>query len=319
MKVVGSSGSYVMQRRRRTATASASVSSVGAAAATTAMATRRRETMRRRRRNGNYRGTRKNKEASDIWNEKSLSVNDVACRARAEEVERRVSTEEAGTPFGAEEAVPSASVSSQTETSSSPTSAVDMEKREIQEMLNKPYKWGFVSDIQSRRIPKGLSEDTVRLISSIKKEPEWMLEYRLKAYAAWTKMKEPEWSDNHYPPIDFQAITYYAEPRQKEKKASLDEVDPELLETFEKLGIPITEQKRLANVAVDAVFDSVSIATTFREDLAKVGVIFCSLSEAIQEYPDLVKKYLGSVVREHHHHLFPYTHDFLFCRQHKSA
>ena len=171
------------------------------------------------------------------------------------------------------------------------------EKREIAEMLKKPYKWGFVSDIQSDKIPKGLNEDTVRLISSIKKEPEWMLQYRLKAFATFQTMTEPDWSDNRYPSIDLQDITYYAEPRQKEKKASLDEVDPELLDTFEKLGIPITEQKRLANVAVDAVFDSVSIATTFREDLAKVGVIFCSLSEAIQEYPDLVKKYLGSVVR----------------------
>ena len=168
---------------------------------------------------------------------------------------------------------------------------------EIQKMLNKPYKWGFSTDIESETIPRGLSEDTVRLISAKKNEPEWMLDFRLKAYRKWLTMAEPDWSDNSYPQIDYQAYFYYSEPKQKEKKASLDEVDPDLLATFAKLGIPLQEQKRLANVAVDAVFDSVSIATTFREELGKAGVIFCSMSEAIREYPDLIKKYMGSVVR----------------------
>ena len=167
---------------------------------------------------------------------------------------------------------------------------------EIQRMLNKPYKWGFTSDIESETIPRGLSEDTVRLISAKKNEPPWMLEFRLRAYKKWLTMEEPDWSDNRYPAIDYQAYYYYSEPKQKEKKGSLDEVDPELLATFDKLGIPLLEQKRLANVAVDAVFDSVSIATTFREELGKAGVIFCSMSEAIREYPELVKKYMGSVV-----------------------
>lgn len=166
----------------------------------------------------------------------------------------------------------------------------------VQEFLKRDYKYGFVSKIESDSIAKGLSEDTVRFISAKKKEPEWMLQFRLNAYKQWLKMKEPQWSDNHYPIIDFQNICYYSEPKQKEKKASLDEVDPDLLETFEKLGIPITEQKRLANVAVDAVFDSVSIATTHRKTLAASGVIFCSISEAVREYPELVKKYLGKVV-----------------------
>ncbi|BBM97558.1 Fe-S cluster assembly protein SufB [Marchantia polymorpha subsp. ruderalis] len=166
----------------------------------------------------------------------------------------------------------------------------------VQEFLKRDYKWGFVSNIESDSIPKGLSEDTVRFISAKKKEPEWMLQFRLSAFRQWLKMKEPTWSDNRYPTIDFQDICYYSEPKQKEKKASLDEVDPDLLETFEKLGIPITEQKRLANVAVDAVFDSVSIATTHRKTLMASGVIFCSISEAIREYPDLIKKYLGKVV-----------------------
>jgi len=170
------------------------------------------------------------------------------------------------------------------------------EKKTIQQMLNKEYKWGFKSDIEAEAIPKGLSEDTVRLISAKKNEPEWMLEFRLKAYRRWLTMKEPTWSDNHYPPIDFNNIVYYSEPKMKEKLESLDEVDPEILATFDKLGIPLNEQKRLSNVAVDAVFDSVSIATTFRADLAKAGVIFCSISEAIKEYPELIKKYMGSVV-----------------------
>ena len=163
-------------------------------------------------------------------------------------------------------------------------------------MLAKPYKAGFTTEIETDTIPKGLSEETVRMISAKKNEPEWMLEFRLKAYRKWLTMKEPDWSDNRYPDIDYQAVSYYSAPKVMEKKKSLDEVDPELLATFDKLGIPLSEQKRLTNVAVDAVFDSVSIATTFREDLAKVGVIFCSISEAIKEYPELIKEHLGSVV-----------------------
>jgi len=166
----------------------------------------------------------------------------------------------------------------------------------IQQFLKRDYKYGFVSDIESESIPKGLSEETVRLISAKKKEPEWLLHFRLNAYRQWLKMAEPKWSDNNYPPINFQDFCYYTEPKQKEKKKSLDEVDPDLLETFQKLGIPLTEQKRLANVAVDAVFDSVSIATTHRKTLQAAGVIFCSISEAVREYPDLVRKYLGRVV-----------------------
>merc|ERR1712176_501681 len=174
--------------------------------------------------------------------------------------------------------------------------SAEVEKRVIAQMLSKPYKFGFVSDIESEQIPKGLSEETVRLISKKKNEPEWLLEFRLKAYRQWLTMEEPDWSDNRYPKIDFQDVVYYSEPKQKEKKQSLDEVDPELLKTFDKLGIPLGEQKRLANVAVDAVFDSVSIATTFKEDLAKVGVVFCSFSEAVHENPDLIKKHMGSVI-----------------------
>ena len=174
--------------------------------------------------------------------------------------------------------------------------AVEEEKKDIQKMLSKPYKYGFKTMIESDVFPKGLDEDVVRAISAKKEEPEWLLEFRLKAFRKWLTMEEPEWSDNDYPSIDYQAYSYYSAPKQKEKKSSLDEVDPELLETFDKLGIPLAEQKRLANVAVDAVFDSVSIATTFREELAKAGVVFCSISEAVKEYPELVKKYLGSVV-----------------------
>ena len=166
----------------------------------------------------------------------------------------------------------------------------------IQKMLAKPYKAGFSTDIETDTIAKGLSEETVRIISAKKNEPEWMLEFRLKAFRKWLTMEEPDWSDNRYPDIDYQAVSYYSAPKVMEKKQSLDEVDPELLKTFDKLGIPLSEQKRLSNVAVDAVFDSVSIATTFREDLAKVGVIFCSISEAIKEYPELIKEHLGSVV-----------------------
>ncbi|WP_126147828.1 Fe-S cluster assembly protein SufB [Synechococcus elongatus] len=167
----------------------------------------------------------------------------------------------------------------------------------VQALVNQPYKYGFVTDIETEKIAKGLSEEVVRLISAKKEEPEWMLEFRLNAYRRWLTMEEPDWAAVGYPAIDYQNIVYYAAPKQKaEKKQSLDEVDPTLLETFEKLGIPLSEQKRLANVAVDAVFDSVSIATTFREKLAEEGVIFCSISEAVREYPELVKQYLGSVV-----------------------
>jgi len=164
-------------------------------------------------------------------------------------------------------------------------------------LTNREYKYGFVTDIESEVIPKGLSEDTVRLISQKKNEPEWMLEFRLKAYRSWLKMSEPNyWANFEYPRIDFQDISYYSAPKQKAKKQSMDEVDPELVKTFEKLGIPLSEQKMLANVAVDAVFDSVSVATTYKEKLKKAGVIFCSFTEAVAEYPELVKKYLGSVV-----------------------
>jgi Fe-S cluster assembly protein SufB len=167
----------------------------------------------------------------------------------------------------------------------------------VKTLVNQPYKYGFVTDIESDTIPKGLSEDVIRLISAKKDEPEFMLEFRLKAYRQWLKMTEPKWAHVGYPAIDYQDIIYYSAPKQKkEKKQSLDEVDPTLLETFEKLGIPISEQKRLSNVAVDAIFDSVSIATTFKEKLAEAGVIFCSISEALQEHPDLIQKYLGSVV-----------------------
>ena len=166
------------------------------------------------------------------------------------------------------------------------------------EILGKQeYKYGFVTDIESDMIPRGLSEDTIRLIVEKKNEPEWMLEFRLKAYRHWLTMTEPKhWPNLSYPEIDYQDVIYYSAPKQKATKASLDEVDPELLRTFEKLGIPLTEQKQLAGVAVDAVFDSVSVATTYKEKLKKHGVIFCSFTEAIREYPDLVKKYLGSVV-----------------------
>jgi Fe-S cluster assembly protein SufB len=167
----------------------------------------------------------------------------------------------------------------------------------VQNVVNQPYKYGFVTDIEADKIPRGLTEDTVRLISAKKNEPEFMLNFRLKAYRKWLTMTEPTWPHVDYPPIDYQDIIYYSAPKQAKKKLnSLDEVDPILLETFEKLGIPLTEQKRLANVAVDAVFDSVSIATTFREKLAKVGVVFCSLSEALEEHSDIIEKYLGSVV-----------------------
>jgi Fe-S cluster assembly protein SufB len=158
------------------------------------------------------------------------------------------------------------------------------------------YKYGFVTDIESDKAPKGLNEDIIRFISAKKDEPEWMLAWRLKAYEKWLTMESPDWAKLNIPPIDYQDVYYYSAPKDAEKLKSLDEVDPELLATYEKLGIPLNEQKMLAGVAVDAVFDSVSVATTFRGELAKAGVIFCPISEAIRDYPELVKKYMGSVV-----------------------
>lgn len=171
------------------------------------------------------------------------------------------------------------------------------EKQETleQAVLNE-YKYGFVTDIDTDTIPKGLNEDVIKLISSKKNEPEWMLEWRLKAYTHWLKLEEPTWPNVKYPKINYQDIIYYAAPKPKKQLNSLDEVDPELLSTFEKLGISISEQKRLTGVAVDVVMDSVSIATSFKKQLSEIGVIFCSITEAIQEHPELVKKYMGSVV-----------------------
>jgi Fe-S cluster assembly protein SufB len=168
---------------------------------------------------------------------------------------------------------------------------------EIQQLADREYKYGFVTDIESETVPPGLSEDVIRLISAKKKEPEFLLEWRLKAYRHWLKMEEPHWWPNlTYRPVNYQDIIYYSAPKPKKKLNSLDEVDPELRKTFEKLGISLDEQKRLAGVAVDAVFDSVSVATTFKEKLGELGIIFCSFSEAVQNHPELVKKYLGSVV-----------------------
>jgi Fe-S cluster assembly protein SufB len=172
----------------------------------------------------------------------------------------------------------------------------------IEAQVLQPYKYGFVTDIEADVVRPGLDEDVIRLISQKKREPEWMLEWRLRAYRNWLPMTEPHWSHVDYAPIDYQAISYYAAPKAKPKLDSLEQVDPKLLETFEKLGIPLEEQKRLSGVAVDAVFDSVSVATTFRETLAKQGIIFCSISDAIREHPELVRAYLGSVV--------PYTDNF---------
>lgn len=166
----------------------------------------------------------------------------------------------------------------------------------IQEFTDKKYEHGWVTDIESDKAPKGLNEEIVRFISAKKNEPEWMLEYRLKAFAHWQKMTEPSWAHLGYPPIDYQDTYYYAAPKPKKKLESLDEVDPELLSTFEKLGIPLQEQKMLAGVAVDAVMDSVSVKTTYKEKLAEKGIIFCSFSEAIQNHPELVKEHMGKVV-----------------------
>ncbi|HEY8661923.1 MAG TPA: Fe-S cluster assembly protein SufB [Hanamia sp.] len=173
---------------------------------------------------------------------------------------------------------------------------MEEELKMLEETVASDYKYGFVTDIDTDVIPKGLSEDVVRLISLKKNEPEWMLEWRLKAYRHWLKMEEPKWPNVKYPEINYQDVIYYAAPRKKPKVNSLDEVDPELLKTFEKLGISLGEQKRLTGVAVDVVMDSVSVATSFKEQLSEIGVIFCSISEAIQKHPELVKKYMGSVV-----------------------
>ena len=176
----------------------------------------------------------------------------------------------------------------------------------IQDLTSQEYKWGFVTSIEEDRIPKGLNEDVIRMISAKKEEPEFMLEWRLKAYRHWAAQEkaqaEPKWANVKFPPIDYQNLAYYSAPKQKPNLKSLDELDPEILRTYEKLGIPLEERKRLAGVAVDAVFDSVSVATTFKAKLAEKGVIFCSFSEAVRNHPDLVKKYLGSVV--------PYTDNF---------
>jgi len=172
----------------------------------------------------------------------------------------------------------------------------------IEQLANQEYKYGFVTDIEADVAPPGLNEDIVRLISAKKGEPEWLLEWRLKALRHWFTMTEPTWANVHYAPIDYQAIRYYSAPKQKKKLNSIDEVDPELRKTFDKLGISLEEQKRLSGVAVDAVFDSVSVATTFQAELAKLGIIFCSFSEAVKNHPELVRKYMGSVV--------PYTDNF---------
>ena len=176
------------------------------------------------------------------------------------------------------------------------TSDMDNELSTIEQAVQNEYKYGFVTDIEADEAPMGLSEDIVRFISAKKNEPEWMLEWRLKAYRQWLKMEEPKWANVKFPAINYQDIIYYSAPKQKIAPGSLDEIDPELRRTFEKLGISLDEQKRLTGVAVDAVIDSVSIATSFREQLGEMGIIFCSMSEAIQEHPELIKKYIGSVV-----------------------
>ncbi len=173
----------------------------------------------------------------------------------------------------------------------------------LEKLTGQEYKWGFSTDIESDSIPAGLSEEVVRIISAKKNEPEFMLEWRLRAFRHWQSMKEPSWANVQYPPIDYQNMVYYSAPKsQEDRPKSLDEVDPELLRTYEKLGIPLKEQEMLAGVAVDAVFDSVSVATTFRDKLSEMGIIFCSFSEAVQEHPELIRKWLGSVV--------PYTDNY---------
>ena len=171
-----------------------------------------------------------------------------------------------------------------------------MSSTALQNLIEQPYKHGFVTEIESETAPKGLSEQTIRLISLKKNEPEWLLEFRLDAFRHWLTMTEPKWPNVKYPKIDFQDISYYSAPKPKKKLASMDEVDPELRRTFEKLGVPLHEQKVLAGVAVDVIFDSVSVTTTYKKKLADVGIIFCSISEAVRDHPDLVRKYLGTVV-----------------------
>ncbi len=180
---------------------------------------------------------------------------------------------------------------------------MDMEAKTVEELATgEAYKYGFVTDIEMETAPKGLSEDTVRFISAKKEEPDWLLDWRLKAYRLWTTMTEPTWQKVSYPPIDYQDSYYFAAPKNKEGPKNLDEVDPELLATYEKLGIPLQEQEMLAGVAVDAVFDSVSVATTYKKKLEEIGIVFCAMSEAVHKYPDLVRRYLGSVV--------PYSDNF---------
>src|SRR5215212_7820494 len=166
----------------------------------------------------------------------------------------------------------------------------------IEQFATQEYQFGFITDVEQDTFPPGLSEDVIRMLSAKKEEPEWMLEWRLKAYRHWLNMKEPNWANIRYEPIDYQDIIYYSAPKQKVKPESLDQIDPELRRTFEKLGISLDEQKRLSGVAVDAVIDSVSIGTTFKKQLGELGIVFCSMSEAIQEHPELVRKYLSTVV-----------------------
>ena len=180
--------------------------------------------------------------------------------------------------------------------------SIDIQTKKTFKSATEKYKYGFITDIESDRAPKGLNESIVRLISSKKKEPEWLLDWRLRSYNAWKKMSEPKWPNVKYPKIDYQNSYYYAAPKSKKKLKNLDDVDPAILSTYEKLGIPIEEQKRLTGVAVDYVFDSTSVATTFKEKLSELGIIFCSFSDAVQSHPDLVKKYLGSVI--------PYTDNY---------
>src|SRR5690606_2151451 len=176
------------------------------------------------------------------------------------------------------------------------------ETQKIREFTEKEYKYGFVTNVEADSLPVGLHEDIIRQLSAKKNEPGWMTEWRLKAYRHWLNMAEPKWPNVKYPPVNYQDISYYSAPGKKPKYNSLDEVDPEVLETYKKLGISLEEQMMLAGVAVDAVFDSVSVATTFKDKLKELGIIFCSFSEAVQEHPELVKRYLGSVV--------PYTDNY---------
>ena len=180
--------------------------------------------------------------------------------------------------------------------------SIDIQTKKTFKSVTEKYKYGFTTDIESDKAPKGLNESIVRLISSKKKEPKWLLDWRLKSYNAWKKIREPKWPNVKYPKIDYQNSYYYAAPKSKKKLKSLDEVDPAILSTYEKLGIPLEEQKRLTGVAVDYVFDSTSVATTFKEKLSELGIVFCSFSDAVHSHPDLVKKYLGSVI--------PYTDNY---------